>query len=187
MQYHPDKNPDNEFTAARFLDIQEAYTTLSDNRRRADYDDDRWFAGLDRRRQYEEPITPAWLLDMSKKLNKSLKEMDTHRISHGALAQYILLLLSDAHLGVLLRHNEEQINTDIINEIIAATRVLEAKYLDAIIPRLNTIAAKGASAQNISAYADAREKDAFRQRIFPYMVLLITLALCVFMYFYGSR
>ncbi|KAI9293708.1 DnaJ-domain-containing protein [Neoconidiobolus thromboides FSU 785] len=38
MQYHPDKNPNNESAHAHFLKINEAYSILSDDTKRLDYD-----------------------------------------------------------------------------------------------------------------------------------------------------
>lgn len=38
LKYHPDKNPDDDFFADRFKEIQEAYDTLNDEKRRKIYD-----------------------------------------------------------------------------------------------------------------------------------------------------
>ncbi len=38
LKYHPDKNPDDEFFADRFREIQEAYDTLNDPEKRKIYD-----------------------------------------------------------------------------------------------------------------------------------------------------
>ena len=38
QQYHPDKNPGDKTAEARFKDINEAYTVLSDPDKRAKYD-----------------------------------------------------------------------------------------------------------------------------------------------------
>ena len=38
MQYHPDRNPDNPAAEAHFTEAKEAYETLSDKQKRADYD-----------------------------------------------------------------------------------------------------------------------------------------------------
>lgn len=39
LKYHPDKNPNDEFFAHRFMEIQEAYETLGDKEKRRIYDD----------------------------------------------------------------------------------------------------------------------------------------------------
>lgn len=38
MEYHPDKNPDNESAHIRFIEINNAYSILSNDRKRRDYD-----------------------------------------------------------------------------------------------------------------------------------------------------
>ena len=101
VKYHPDKNPGSPLAEAHFKEVQEAYSVLSHGRRREQYDEERWLSGMGRSARHTEAVTPGWLLSVSVELNKSLSAMDTHRISHNALQAYILLILSDAHLGVL--------------------------------------------------------------------------------------
>lgn len=187
MQFHPDKNPDNEFAHARFIEIQEAYTVLVDPIRRERYDDERWLNGMGKRTDYTQAITPDWLLDVARKLNQSLAQMDIHRISHKALQAYILLILSDAHIGVLKQYNDEAKDTLIITELLKATARLEYKYLNAICQRLHIVAAGRAEMEHI---IDITEKEQLekerRERLFPYIILLVTLTLCVLMYIYGK-
>lgn len=38
MKHHPDRNPDDEHAAARFKEVQEAYSVLADSRKRSAYD-----------------------------------------------------------------------------------------------------------------------------------------------------
>ncbi len=38
MKYHPDRNPDDKTTGAKFKEVQEAYSILSDSQKRATYD-----------------------------------------------------------------------------------------------------------------------------------------------------
>jgi len=187
MQYHPDKNPDNPFAEARFIEIQEAYSVLYDPIARKVYDDERWLNGMGARTDYFRTVTPEWLLDVSRKLNQSLASMDIHRISHGALQQYILLILADAHLGVLLNHADRAANDAIIAELLKAADNLELKYLKEITQRLQTLAGEDRQIQlTIKNAWLAKERKELRAKLFPYIILAITLLLCVFMYFYGN-
>lgn len=185
MQFHPDRNQGNAFAEARFLEIQEAYTILYDPLSRKEYDDERWLSGMGARASYAPTVTPAWLLDIARKLNDSLKQMDIHRISHQALQQYILLILADAHLGVLLQYNETGTNAAIAQEIMTAADNLEVQYISAIWERLYNIADMP-TRQAMQQMLKRKEQEELRARLFPFIILLITLALCIFMYFYSK-
>ena len=114
--------------------------------------------------------------------------MDTHRMSQRSLQEYILLILSDAHLGVLLQHNNEEKNTAIITELLKAAAWLHIKYLPEVMQQLAALAgSNGADVRAINEFMKYREQQDLKQRLFPYIILLITLGLCVFMYYYGTN
>ena len=187
FKYHPDKNPESSLAEAHFKEIQEAYATLSDNYKRDKYDDERWLNGMGNNTRYGEAVTPAWLVSVARQLNASLAVMDTHRMSQRALYAYILLILSDAHLGVLQQSADEQANKTIIDEVLVATEKLQIQYLDEIMQRLAILAAEDkATIHDIQNTIKERTIRARQEKLFPYIVMLITLALCIFMYLYGS-
>lgn len=188
FKYHPDKNPGDALAEAQFKECQEAYATLSVSRKRAAYDDERWLMGMGSKTQYQEAVTPAWLLKICIDLNASLATMDTHRISYGALQAYILLILEDAHLAVILKEGDELIINEIIKEILKATKKLDAKYLSEIERKLVVLAAgNNESLQAIYEYTQQRQQQEQYAKLFPYIIMAITLALCYFMYLYGNR
>ncbi len=187
IKYHPDKNAGDAFSEAQFKEVSEAYGILSDARKRAAYDDERWLSGMGNKNKHAEAVTPSWLKQVCVSLNASLREMDTYRMSQQALQAYILLILSDAHLGVLHKEGTKSVNDEIVTEIIKATSRLEVEFLGDILSRLYIVAAEDAATQlTIDTYRARRAKERRRELLFPYIILVITLVLCVFMYFYAS-
>ena len=187
FKYHPDKNPESSLAEAQFKEIQEAYATLSITDKRSRYDDERWLNGMGSSTQYREAVTPSWLITVSRQLNISLTTMDTHRISQLALQAYILLIISDAHIGVLQQAGEKEANEIIIQELLIATEKLQVNYLDEIGQRLLIIAgADTEMIQTIQENLKSRKRKARQESLFPYIIILVTLALCIFMYLYGS-
>ena len=187
VRYHPDKNPGNEFCEAQFKEVGEAYGVLSDKSKRAKYDDERWLSGMGHKTSYEDAVTPAWLLKVCLELNTSLAKMDTHRMSQRTLHAYILLILSDAHIGVLLREGDKTINSTIVTELLKATTLLEIGYVDEVLRGLWLIAGADVDMkQAITDNAEARRQQHRKERMFPYIVIVVTLALCVLMYLYGA-
>ncbi len=187
VRYHPDKNPGDVFCEARFREVAEAYYVLSDKDRRAAYDNERWLSGMGHGVKGQEAVTPAWLYRVCTELNVSLALMDTHRMSQSTLQAYIMLILSDAHIGVLHREGNVAERKAIIDELIKATARLELRYLDMVINGMMAIAA-GDTGMNstVQQYATRRAADDRRQRMFPYVVIAVTLALCIFMYLYAA-
>ena len=187
VKYHPDKNPDSAWSEAQFKEISEAYGVLSNPRKRAAYDEDRWLSGVGQRTSYQEGVTPAWLLKVCEDLNVSLAKMDTHRMRQGTLQAYIMMILTDAHLGVLEREGDRETNGAIIREIIKSTGHLELKYLDVILEALFIVAVDDELAKTtIGDYTRYRVNREKKERMTPIIVMVITLLLCALMYLFGA-
>lgn len=187
MQYHPDKNPDNVYAEAQFKEIQEAYSILSNSIKREQYNDDLWMSGNGKRASPTQEVTPSWLLTVAIDMNKSLAAMDTYRISQRALQEYILLILTDAHIGVLRHYGDEEKNALIRTEVFKATHWLGIQYLDIVIAQLLKTTDDIAQQREIYQFYKGREKQAKQRQLMPLIIMLVTILLCVLMYFYGMR
>ena len=184
--YHPDKNPNNILAENRFKEIATSYAVLSNTQTRKEYDTQLWKEGLTGYSYSEQEVTPVWLLKICKELNKSLSKMDNNSISHSALQAYILLILSDAHLLLLVVPDAEAITKQIIEEILIATQKLNYKYLPEIHTRLLKITSENDPLANTIMEESRRKASAYkREQLQPYIIILVTILLCAFIYFYG--
>ena len=184
--YHPDKNPDNNFALAHFKELQEAYAVLSQNNKRAKYDEERWLSGMGNRARDQPHISTEWILLECIKLGKHMDTIDTHRMSHGALNDYIFTLLSDSHMAVLKHDNNDAANKDIIEILLKVTKTIRVQYLDGISARLIELAGTDEEMVNrIKAVMKERAKRSRLDRYRPFLIVLVSIFLCLLMYLYG--
>lgn len=188
FKYHPDQNHTNEFAEAQFKELQEAYSVLSDQNKRQKYDEERWLSGMSNRAKDKQEISPQWILHECKKLSKHMMHIDTYRMSHRSLSEYIFLLLSDPHMAVLQSESNAEINEEIIKEILIATKNLQYQYLSGITQRLKTLSNNSPEMISfIDANIKERRKADSWDKYMPLFVVVITLLLCVVMYVYARK
>lgn len=183
LKYHPDTNPDNAFAHSHFLEIQEAYSVLSHEHKRLKYDEERWLNGMSSRTKEQQIISPEWILQEARKLHKHMKTVDTYRMSHSALHDYIMLLLGDSHMAILQQRAD--MNTAIVNELLHSTRHLKHQYMLPLADRM----AKLVPANNellTAIYKQQRRsyKQAAWEQYQPLIIILVTLLLCLLMIMY---
>ena len=186
LKYHPDKNQGSKISETHFKEILEAYSIIGDAQKRVNYDDERWRAGLGNSTNQVYEVTPTWLLKICKELNGSLITMDQNSISFSALQNYIQLILSPGHMDILLAKGDTETNCLIVNELLAASKWLKPKYLLEINPLLVQLAQDEPNllAEINSTYEQIKIIDK-RERLQPYLIIIITLLLCIFIYIYG--
>lgn len=188
FRYHPDQNPDNAFAEASFKELQEAYVTLSHAGRRRAYDEERWLMGMSNKAREQQAISPQWIMDECIKLARHMATIDTYRMSHNSLRDYIFLLLSEAHMGILLRDNDTEKNVTIIQELLKATQNLQYRYMTEIAERLLQLAGPDVALQQKIAHSvNMHRKQAGRDKYFTFLILVAALLLALFMYFYGRK
>jgi hypothetical protein len=161
---------------------------LSNSAARRAYDEERWLAGIGGRARHIEAVTPQWILQESKKLREYVSQIDTYRMSHSSLRDYILLILSDAHIAVLHMHSNKVINEGIIEEILLATARLEYQYFPAVAAALQKVANGDEELTLIIQKNELiKKKQSERRKLTPYLIAIITISLCVLMYFYSRH
>lgn len=188
LQYHPDKNQDNTYSAAIFREIQEAYDTLSDPRQKIAYDNAAMLHNMGVKTKAAEKITPEWIMKESIRLQQYMRTVDTYRMSHQSLQEYIQLLLSDAHISILHEYADEKISTSITSSILASIQYLDEPYYTTIISRLLRVAnGNNDLLQNIHAHAAQHQQQLGWKKTVPYVILIVTALLCVIMYLYAHK
>lgn len=186
-QYHPDKNQGNPYSESYFREIQEAYEVLSDVKHRKFYDEERYFAGL---MAQKEPIAinGNWILKQLDLLNIHLRKIDSYSINHQILSNYILLLISESHLGILFQEKDPGLTAQITEGILLAAEKLHFKYLGKIEERLKKLTAGNIGLEEkIRVFYLKRKQKNLLDKLIPWIALLITLILCLFMYFYAKK
>ena len=100
---------------------------------------------------------------------------------------YILLILSDPHLGILLQHNNKEINGLIVREILKTVRKLNTDQLHEIEQRLVTLAdGDDVLLAAIDEKTEERRKNELLEKLLPFFILAVTIVLCICMYFYSG-
>jgi curved DNA-binding protein CbpA len=176
-KYHPDKAPDNPFAVAHFKEIQEAYEVLSHPGRRAAYDEERWLRGLSSRTTAAVRITPEWVLKEASRLQRHMETVDTYRMNHAALRDYIAALLSPEHLSVL--QTAPELHGDILEHVLASTHKLRHEYTADVARQLLLLAGEHeGNRQRIAQWESLRSREAAWNAYRPLIVIGAALLIC---------
>ncbi|HZG24084.1 MAG TPA: DnaJ domain-containing protein [Chitinophagaceae bacterium] len=187
MKYHPDKTGNNGVATAQFREISEAYHILSDPHRRSAYNQQRWYNRMNFSRQDAEPISPASMLEKSRKLNRYVATLDSSRINEPALYQYIEKLLSESSVNMLINTNELSTKQLFITEMLKATHPLSYAHLQIVTASLVRVAG------NDQPMVDVLQKNLKEKRLSDYwqryqavIILLIAIVICCIIYLAGN-
>lgn len=186
FQYHPDTAGEDAMTAAKFREVQEAYTVLGDALRRKRYDEERWLAGMNKRMDEQEAITPMWILKEAIRMNTHMHSVDVYRMNHLALNDYILRLLDDDNMAMLQSCGDKSMIDSIIKMILEATKGLKYMYMLPVAERLRLIAGKDMYPAIDSALL-GRRREALWDKYKPLFIALVTLIISICMYLWASR
>jgi molecular chaperone DnaJ len=183
LKYHPDTNPENVYAAARFMEIQEAYTVLSDPQKREEYNYKRWY-----NRSIGEPFkthihTPATILADAERLYHFISGANVYHVDYDALSYHIRNLLNDTNIGILRQFNNRKENDQIVEKIMAAASPLPFHYLQPIIPLWLKIAeGNSETTQKIKTYQQQQQQKESWHKYKTGLVVLATLLLCWLIY-----
>jgi curved DNA-binding protein CbpA len=170
-KYHPDAAPDNPYAAAHFAEISEAYEVLSNARKRTQYDEERWLRGLSDRSFSATSITPEWILAEAIRLRRHMASIDTYRMNHAALRDYVLQLLSPQHLSVL--QDREDVRAQILEEVLNSTHSIHYRYAAELAQGMHRLAAQHATLEErVSTWEQSVRREAMWERYRPLIIIL---------------
>ncbi len=182
--YHPDKQQqtdepqDNNY----FLEIQEAYSILSDEKQRTLFDKERWLHGIPTSK-IPQVITASYLLDEVDKLFTYLSKIETNQIDKDLLADYLEFLLKERHIDVLNRFASSDINTSFINAVLLCSQPL--LYQQSIIIFEKLLAIKHVQAEvklQITKQKEEKYHTYIVERRKPWLIALTAILVCLIVY-----
>lgn len=185
-KYHPDAGGRDELPDDKFMEAQEAYGILSDGARRKKYDEERWLAGMTKRVEEQEAVTPMWILKEAIRMNSHMDTVDVYRMNHLALQNYIFHLLDDDNMQALQENEEQEVNNSIVKVLLEATRGLKYAYMLPVAERLERIADDN-TVPVITYAIKGRKRQAMWEKRLPYVIALITMVIVVSMYFWAAK
>ena len=200
LQYHPDRNGGNTHTEVLFKEINEAYRVLSNQQKRDEYNRLRnsqtASASFTSSRsgstsytqssfqQKQQTITGKTILFYSNHLRNVVEKSNPFAVNKDSLFSRIQSILSDAHLHILLYENKRVINSQILHEVLICCKLLPADYFNQITAKLFRLAGNDAIMRNaVLQVIKQKKQDYFWQKYKFLWVLIVTLIICLFIYF----
>ncbi|HTN46805.1 MAG TPA: DnaJ domain-containing protein [Flavipsychrobacter sp.] len=185
-QFHPDKN-DHTSSHVIFQEIQAAYAVLSDEKKKKQYDEERYFSGLSTRKQ-PGVISAEWILKLARELQKHMIHVHSQDLNHHALYQYVMLILSDAHLAYLQQEHDEQKNERIVDAVLQAVRKIDFELYLKIFKQITFIDPLSVTyREKLQGELQAKKKQFESGKRLPWLVFTIVVIICLIMYLYGKR
>lgn len=188
FKYHPDTGRQDAFAEAYFLEVHEAYAVLSNEEARRKYDNELWLTGMTIRAREHTIVTPDWILKESIKLYNHMATVDVYRMNHKALYEYLEQLLNEGHMATLTNSEEASVNEGIVNMILDSAKGLKYLYFQPLAVKLERLAVgNGQLLGRVRTRLRSKEIEAQWENSMPYLVVLVTLLIVLFMYFWAKR
>jgi molecular chaperone DnaJ len=184
LRYHPDKNFGNQLYEARFKEIIEAYTILSNAKQREEYNRSRNLFAQSEKKKNEPRTTPQTISIQTLALSKKVAGVDSDRMNKLALFRQIQHVLSTHNINILKHNNDEQLNKRIIEEMMFCARSLPLEDVEKICLQLTEIAGTdNAVYRKIYNFSkEVRMKTAWNKyKLF--VAVLLAIIMCFAIYF----
>ncbi|MDB5193058.1 MAG: hypothetical protein JWQ96_2621 [Segetibacter sp.] len=187
LKYHPDKNFGNNIFEAKFKEIQEAYDTLSDDRKRHEYNEKRsrrTYTSTFTNKKPPTPVTPQSILNQTVEFRRKVAVLDPDRMNKVALFQQIELLLSPSNISLLQQLNDRRLSKKMIDEILYCARFLPFVYVEKICFLLTRLAGTDNTLYHkIYQFSRKVKRENYWNKYKVLAAILISITLCIVIYF----
>ncbi len=181
MTHHPDKNPDDRIAEAVFREVQEAYDTLTDPRKKDAYLQLRWYEqSQGRRLSGLKALTPVNLLKDLLQLDKYISVQDPYHIDRQGLSAYLLQTLSPEVIEQLNMETDRGMVEEILATALRPAKHLRPEEATPVLERLRMLVKCAPQIENLIDHFE-REMNQRRLRdkwMFP-IVVLVTIFICL--------
>lgn len=181
-QYHPDKNSNDQYAAARFELVKEAYEVLTDPAKKEYYLQQRWYHQSMGKKRTETVITPVTVLKEVLDLDKHVATLDVYRMDEEGLYIRICEILSDDTISRINLFNEREINNSIAATVLKIGHTLSWTYIRPLSARLLTLQTDQATGTSIRRFMQQSKQSDTWQRHKAWIILLIVVLLCLLIY-----
>jgi curved DNA-binding protein CbpA len=187
-EFHPDKNPGDNYAESRFHDIKEAYETLTQPARKEAWLQERWLRQVYHESLGEsEPLTPYSILNKVLKLDKYVSSQDIFRMDQHTISEQILNMVSEENINCLLHFKEYDINRTIIQYLLSSATPIALYRLNTLWPKLEKIAGNDPSLlHDIRRFRTNKKSREQKEKWTLPIVLVVTLIICLIIFIAGK-
>lgn len=187
LQYHPDRNEDNEFAVVRFREVQEAYNALSDQSQRMIYDREWKLQFPDAPLSKVKEISAASILEEADALLQYIRHADVYRFNRDFIYTRLTDILSTENVAFLQHAADRRQNTEIVRRLMDAAGKLSWKKLSRLLPPLQELFRDTDLSQpEIAQWKRMIRLNDYWERYYPLVAFLIAALIC-FLIFRMSR
>ncbi|ANI88142.1 hypothetical protein A9P82_01730 [Arachidicoccus ginsenosidimutans] len=180
LRFHPDKNVGNTSTNAAFTEINEAYSILSDEKKRAAYHRENFGNFIAKKEDAHLNITPQFICEKIVEIRKSLEHTDPYRMDKPSLLLQLKQLFSAYHLAILKKENNIALNNSIIDETLTILAFLPAEQQKIITDWFKDIPQN--REEKINAFLKKQQSVFFWEKYKLLFVLAATVVVCLVVY-----
>ncbi len=187
LQYHPDKNPNDEVAANRFLEIKKAYEVLRNTAKRQQYSYENW---QEKRKQSPnfQTVTAQSILQRTIDLAAHVSSIDIFRMSHDALYMQVKEILSEKNIAILQHASNNTINKKMIETVLKILTPLPFRLIEKTEPMLVKIAfTDNETIRSIHTYMKQKKRIAFWEKYNLAIIIIVTILICVIVFFAGKN